>query len=262
MKRPRIVIPEVFRNVSNYTCAMFAAGMDPIVVSLQSVQIVHRAQREFMDITDVRPEAFDGLLIPGGGDIDPEFYGETDHGSHPPDRQIDTLQFRLLEDFILSGKPVFGICRGLQMINVWFGGTLIQDLDDADVHQSHSETGDRVHSCTCTKGSWLWKLYGDSFFHNSSHHQAVGRLADGLCADSFCPVDHVIEALHHSSLPVYAVQWHPERMCLAHERPDTVNGLEVFRFFSRICMGERDLQEEAAHGALTGADMMSDGLGL
>ena len=66
MTRPRIVIPEVFQDVSNYTNAMYAAGMEPIVVSLQSVQITHRAQREFMDIRDVRPEAFDGLLMPAG----------------------------------------------------------------------------------------------------------------------------------------------------------------------------------------------------
>jgi tRNA A22 N-methylase len=64
------------------------------------------------------------------------------------------------------------------------------------------------------------------------------RLGDGLAIDSRCPLDGVIEAFHHTSLPIYAVQWHPERMCLAHERSDTVNGLDLFRFFCGICGGE------------------------
>ena len=106
MTRPRVVIPEVFQDVSNYTNAMYAAGMEPVVVSLQSVQISHRPHREFMDIRDVRPETFDGLLIPGGADINPAFYGETDHGSHPADLRIDHLQFHLLEEFEASVKIV------------------------------------------------------------------------------------------------------------------------------------------------------------
>ncbi len=257
MTRPRIVIPEVFQDVSNYTNAMYAAGMEPIVVSLQSVQITHRAQREFMDIRDVRPEAFDGLLIPGGEDINPDFYGETDQGSHPADRQIDCLQLHLLEEFIRLEKPILGICRGMQLINVWFGGSLIQHLDDAAIHMWKQDNGDQVHACCCVPGSWLCGLYGDTFYHNSSHHQAVHRLADGLAADSRCPLDDVIESLHHTKLPIYAVQWHPERMCLSHERDDTVNGLEVFRFFCRLCGGCPPAEDSALEG-----QNMSEGMGL
>ena len=257
MTRPRIVIPEVFQDVSNYTNAMYAAGMEPIVVSLQSIQITHRAQREFMDIRDVRPEAFDGLLIPGGEDINPDFYGETDQGSHPADRQIDCLQLHLLEEFIRLEKPILGICRGMQLINVWFGGSLIQHLDDAAIHMWKQDNGDQVHASCCVPGSWLCGLYGDTFYHNSSHHQAVHRLADGLAADSRCPLDDVIESLHHTKLPIYAVQWHPERMCLSHERGDTVNGLEVFRFFCRLCGGCPPAEDSALEG-----QNMSEGMGL
>ena len=131
---------------------------------------------------------------------------------------------------------MLGICRGLQLINVYFGGTLIQDLNTCVRHwKAPEETKDVVHRSRAEKGSWLARLYGESFPHNSAHHQAADLVGSGLVIDSRAERDHVVEALHHEALPVYFVQWHPERMCLAHERPDTVNGLEIFRFFREQC---------------------------
>lgn len=296
--RPRIIIPEIHQDISNYTKAMYAAGMDPIVVSVQSIQMkntiqtaksiqmerttqqersihtekpIHKEnsiktekyiQQEFMDYQDVNPASCDGLLLPGGGDINPNAYGEENRGSNPVDEWVDKLQFKMLELFLQCGKPVFGICRGLQLINVWFGGTLIQDLEDAPVHKWKPQGGDQVHSCRTEKGCWLAGLYGETFFHNSSHHQAVGRLGDGLVVDSRCPLDDVVEAFHHTSLPVYAVQWHPERMCLAHERTDTVNGLEILRFFCGICGGGHDSDDPCRDHPFRLGGVVSDGLGL
>lgn len=256
MERPRIIVPEIYQDVTNYTKAMFAAGMEPVVVSVQSAQIMRTVQQEYMDYRDVRVSSFDGLLIPGGGDINPDEYGQINHGSHPVEKWVDELQFRMLEDILKAHKPVLGICRGLQMINVRFGGTLIQNLKDAPLHIPPRGERDRVHGCHAVKNSWLERLYGASFSHNSCHHQAVRRLGEGLVVDGRCPADGVVESLHHTSLPVYAVQWHPERMCLAHARPDTVDGLAVFRFFCEVCGGRPD-HEDPYRGQI-----VSDGLGL
>jgi putative glutamine amidotransferase len=256
MGRPRIVIPEILQDVRNYTNAMYAAGLEPVVVSVQSAQIIHRVQREYMDYRDVRVTAFDGLLLPGGGDINPDEYGERNQGSVPVEKWVDELQFGMLEDFLGYGKPVFGICRGMQMINVRFGGTLIQNLEDADMHIPKPGEKDRIHASRTRNGSWIRELYGASFVHNSCHHQAVHRLGEGLCVDSRCEGDGVVESLHHRFLPVYAVQWHPERMCLEHERSDTVNGIDIFRFFCRICGGEPVMEEPYA------GQIMYEGAGI
>lgn len=262
MKRPKVLIPEIKQDVSNYTNAMYAAGMDPLVVSVQSFHLTHSFQREYIDYADVRAQSFDGLLLPGGGDINPEAYGEQNHGSIPVEKWIDRLQFSLLEDFLRLRRPVFGICRGLQLINVLLGGTLIQDLEDAPMHRCLPDRHDQVHACQAVAGSWLCGLYGESFFHNSSHHQAVHRLGEGLIVDSRCPFDGVVESLHHADLPVYAVQWHPERMCLAHERSDTVNGLKVFSFFCKLLGGVPDADDPYRDHPFRRDGIVSEGLSL
>ncbi len=239
MEKPRIVIPEIYQDVTNYTRAMQAAGIEPVVVSVQSAQILHAVQKEYMDYRNVRTHAYDGLILPGGADIDPERYGERNQGSHPARPCVDALQFRMLEDFIRLKKPVLGICRGMQLINVAFGGSLIQNLDTAFRHAKNAGDPDKIHCCHAEKNSWLAGIYGEKFSHNSAHHQAVCRLAEGFVIDSRCPDDGVTEAFHHASLPVYGVQWHPERTCLSYERPETVNGLEIFCYFRDICLDQR-----------------------
>lgn len=237
MRRPRIAIPEINQDVRNYTRAVSAAGMDPIVISVQSEQVQQKYQQEYLDYSEFTVEAYDGLLIPGGWDVNPVRYGQKNKGSILIIDALDELQFAMLDDFVKCGKPILGICRGHQMINVYFGGTLIQHIYTASRHFRREGGPDKAHGCIAEADSWLAKLYGTEFFHNSAHHQAVDRLGEGLVIDSRCAEDGIVEAIHHSSLPVYGVQWHPERMCLALERDDTVNGLAVLQYFSRICGG-------------------------
>ena len=87
----------------------------------------------------------DGLLLPGGGDIDPKYYGEEMNGSEEPDRELDKAQWDVLDAFVKEKKPVLGICRGMQLINVYFGGSLYQDLKTKDAH-SRKNGVDSVHS--------------------------------------------------------------------------------------------------------------------
>ena len=184
---------------------------------------------------DVDASAFDGLLLPGGGDIDPARYHQRNTGCGKIDPGLDALQFSALDAFVRAKKPVFGICRGLQLINVYFGGTLIQDIPQGLAHRWDGITGeDHAHDSEAVAGSWLEALYGAAFPVNSAHHQAVDALGDGLIVDQRAP-DGVIEALRHQSLPIWCVQWHPERMCFAHARPDTVDGSAVLRWFLEMC---------------------------
>lgn len=170
---------------------------------------------------------YDGLILPGGGDINPIFFHQGNYGSKNIDTALDVLQFQMLQQFIAAGKSVVGICKGMQLINVHFGGTIMQHCFYAAFHEYITQ--DQIHSVTAVPHSFLAKLYGETFTVNSAHHQCIGRLAPSLSAASYS-CDNIIEAVVHDSLPVYGLQWHPERMCMAHKRDDTVDGSKVLAY--------------------------------
>jgi putative glutamine amidotransferase len=164
------------------------------------------------------------LLLPGGGDITPAFFGQTDHGSVQIDTELDILQFQALSLFIEQKKPVLGICKGLQIINVHFGGDIKQHIDTADLHKWKEKDQEHyVYHSALSRDDFFYQLYGNSALVNSAHHQAVDRLGEGLiCA---CRAkDNVIEGLFHTFLPLFAVQWHPERFW-------EQGGEALFRYF-------------------------------
>ena len=118
------------------------------------------------------PAAFaecDGLLLPGGWDVEPTRYGQANTASEGVDLALDALQFGALERFIQSGRPVLGICRGHQLLNVAFGGSLIQHLPGHT--KAKGETLDLIHPIRSVPGSWIDALYGAEAVVNSSHHQ-------------------------------------------------------------------------------------------
>lgn len=180
-----------------------------------------------------------GLLLPGGGDIDPSFYHRENCGSRYIDDSLDQSQFALLEQYRKSGKPILGICRGHQIINVFFGGDLTQDLPTAD-HHKRKEGADVTHSTVADQGSFLAVLYGQNFTTNSAHHQGICTLGDNLVAIQHAD-DGVIEGIRHETLPIFGVQWHPERMTGTFQNPSTVDGSVFFRsFISLVAAHEHD----------------------
>lgn len=175
------------------------------------------------------PEKFAGLLLSGGGDVDPALYGQENKACFGVDRARDEAERKLIEAYVRAGKPILGICRGHQVLNVYFGGSLIQHLPGAEAHVPTRE-GDAAHETRAAAPSFPAQLYGERFWVNSAHHQGIDRLAPELEAVQWAP-DGVIEACRHRSLPIWSVQWHPERMCLSRARSDTVDGALLFRRF-------------------------------
>ena len=175
------------------------------------------------------PQRFDGLILSGGGDVDPRLYGEENRACFGVDPERDEAEFRLIEAYLRAGKPILGICRGHQVLNVYFGGSLVQHLPTAQTHVP-TKAGDRAHMTRALPGAFPARLYGERFSVNSAHHQGVDRLAPELEAVQWSE-DGVVEACRHTRLKVFSVQWHPERMCLSRAREDTVDGGALFRWF-------------------------------
>jgi len=181
------------------------------------------ARRE--EIVEIRPGevlqgAFDGLLLGGGSDVAPERYGQArlPNADLELDGERDDTEFPLLENALRDGAPVLGICRGMQVVNVGLGGTLIQDLPSqrpSDV--VHDDSGDdrtnRIHSVKVFGGTRLSEITGaPEIAVNSRHHQAIDRPADGFVVSATAP-DGVIEAIEASDGRwLVAVQWHPENL--------------------------------------------------
>lgn len=167
----------------------------------------------------------DGLLLAGGGDIHPARYGQAcacDFLSIDPVR--DAEEQELFHAFYARGKPILGICRGMQAMNVFLGGTLRQHTE------GHASC---CHAIRCT--DWLAEQIGASCAVNSYHHQVIDRIADGLTAAAYAP-DGAVEALTHVSAPLLGVQWHPERMAPAIcEDVENADHLPLFRWLCAHC---------------------------
>ncbi len=161
-------------------------------------------------------DSLDGLLATGGGDMDPVHYAQK---PHPKLGEIvsarDNFELALIEQVLEMRKPILGICRGHQILNVALGGTLFQDLSclprETLAHADPQQTAKVFHRVSIRPGSLLAEILGTSEIEtNSSHHQVIEELGRGLEAVAFAP-DGIIEAIEHKGFDfVLSVQWHPE----------------------------------------------------
>ena len=167
-------------------------------------------------------QKLDGVLIPGGPDVDPLFYGEEPRqGLGLVIRSNDVFEMHLLKAARAAHKPILCVCRGVQVLNVTFGGTLIQDipsqLPEALRHmQIPVDRADPTHSVDIVKDSYLYEAFGtETVLTNSFHHQCINKVAPGFSVSAKAR-DGVIEAIELKEERILGVQWHPEEMVHAH----------------------------------------------
>ena len=172
------------------------------------------------------------VVIPGGlPDVDPSYWRENNTGCKVIDTELDRKQMAVIETAVAQKKPIFGICRGMQLVSVWFGATMIQDIKSGESHR-YDPKAVKAHKVLSVPGSFAQQLYGSSVTVNSAHHQALRtipielRAAQLWCADegrasgllssaslgqlrefdSGC----IAETVYHESYPFIGTQWHPE----------------------------------------------------
>lgn len=180
------------------------------------------------ELLDVRN--YDGLLLPGGGDIAPLFYHQKNKGSNGICYTEDIIQLLLFHRFMEQKKPILGICKGMQLINVALEGTLIQELPTASLHTSPSK--DIYHNTILLPGSILHSRYGENALVNSAHHQGIDVLGKNLIAVQHS-YDGTIEGIEHNTLPILGVQWHPERLTKTGPNESSL-GRPVFEWFISV----------------------------
>lgn len=212
---------------TTYVRALHLAGAAPLLIPVALDETAYR--RIF--------EQVDGIFLPGGPDITPACYGEPEHtrlGS--TDSARDRMEMLLTRWAIAEGKPLFGVCRGQQVLNVALGGSLYQDVEalvpDADRHDFRGDGYPRdlrAHAVHLYPGSRVAHILGPSVMVNSLHHQAIRDLGAGVRVVGRSPggVVEAIEIDHHPY--AMGVQWHPEELI------DDPAMLELFRAFVQAC---------------------------
>jgi len=211
-----------------YPEGIIAAGGIPVILSILN----HDEDIEAI------AERLDGFVFSGGQDVDPQHYGEVllkyCNEIYPP---RDHLELRLLRAVMDRDKPVFGVCRGLQLFNVALGGTLYQDINkqvNRELPIQHFQQNNYefpVHEVMVNKKSRLYEIIGMEMIRvNSMHHQAIARLAPRLTAAAFSR-DGLVEAVEIEGLAFgLAVQWHPEFLWR-----DDENTLRILQAFVAAC---------------------------
>jgi putative glutamine amidotransferase len=239
MPKPRILIPEPTstdpdynqRGWQQYAAAIEQAGGIPVAIPLQATQ-----EEQARLIADSA-----GILLPGShADVNPEKWNEPLHPrSAPADPLREAADELLLQDAFNLQKPIFGICYGMQSMNVWRGGSLVQHLQTRVNHTPGRHIAE-AHQVAVTPGTRLFGLVESvqsgisPVLVNSSHHQAVARVGDQLHVAAISPLDGTVEAVEGSEPGAFVlgVQWHPERTC-----DSSPLSRELFRAFVEAAAG-------------------------
>ncbi len=208
-------IDTINRVAFDYTKAVEESGGIPIIIPC--------------NIKDINPylDIVDGVIFPGGWDIDPALYGEENTHSENPIRTNDEFLLMVLRACMERKKKVLAICKGMQLLNVLQWWTLTQDIQNARIHNQYEKQYSWVDSIKIMPGSFLHKSFWseETIPINSLHHQAIKDLWRDLQIVANSDFDGTVEAIEHIHLPVYWVQWHPE--CLEANK-------KLFEWFIKI----------------------------
>ena len=204
-KKPVIGVSVTYTMKGTCTRAIENAGGIPVILAATTDSVMIS---EMLDMVD-------GLLMSGGVDVHPKYYGDTISAyCGEIDEERDVYEFLLLKEATRRKMPVFGVCRGIQIINVFMGGTLYQDLPTekpSDIN--HSQTGNTLllaHDVEILPDTELFEIVGKKRLSvNSRHHQAVKDVGPGMRVTAWSP-DGIVEGLEFPPLQLLAVQWHPE----------------------------------------------------
>lgn len=208
------------------------AGMERIYVNRDYVQSILRANATPILLPIIHDseamqqqiQAVDALILSGGQDVEPHHYQEEPSALlEAVCRERDIYEFAALKAAFEQQIPIFGVCRGLQLINVAFGGTLYQDIphhfpESSVQHSQKTKRDEATHKVDIAQNSWLSAVFGkETLLTNSFHHQAIKKIAPGFQATAWAK-DGIIEGIEKCNGGfVVAVQWHPEMMTEKHE---------------------------------------------
>jgi putative glutamine amidotransferase len=227
--------------------AHWVLSKDVLAVMIPAIESEGLIKRSEMSLA-AYAEYMDGLVLQGGADIAPESYGEKPlHADWAGDRVRDRYETDLFNAFVAAGKPVLGICRGCQLINVALGGTLFQDIptqvDTAVAHRDTAQYDRTLHSVNLVQGTRLSQLYPGTTQAkiNSIHHQAVKDLGKDLVIEALGVPDGVVEAIRwRGPSYVFGMQWHPEFLALATLDQTQLDGRPILNEFLDTARACRD----------------------
>ena len=210
--KTKLAIVQLYRNVK--------LNEQDMVQSLSKK--MHCSITRVTRISDLDTNKYDGLIIPGGDDVDPAWYGEKNVASYNIDHKLDKFMFKAIKKFRKAKKPILGICAGMQLINIAYGGSLKQDIGK-EVGNYHYG----VWRTVVVDNDSLFAKNGAELYVKHFHHQAVKKLGDGLKITMRDKEDGEVEAVEGITDPVYGLQWHPDLMGSA--------GKKYFKKFIRKC---------------------------
>lgn len=235
MKKPIIGLTPLIDQDKNWVW-MLPAYLD-VIKQVGGIPMILPCIEEPPDVQQLA-NCIDGLLIPGGQDVQPSLYGEQPlEQTDKPCTERDSFELLLLKEFLKTDKPIFGICRGSQIINVSLGGRLYQDLPTqkpSKTIKSHNQEcpySKTVHTIAVEPNSLLYQSVGvETLSVNSLHHQGISTLAKPLAVAGRAD-DGLIESYYHPGKPfLLGVQWHPE--FLFRDYPEQ---LALFQKFVEAC---------------------------
>jgi putative glutamine amidotransferase len=238
---PVLDLGGVFTRTLHYleqSVAHWAMSKDVLVVMIPAIESAGMIERSEISL-DAYAEHLDGLVLQGGADIAPETYGEAPLTPEwSGDRVRDRYEIELFNAFLAVGKPIIGICRGCQLINVAFGGTLFQDIPtqvpEAIAHRDTVKYHQQLHGINLVQGTRLAALYPGTIQAtiNSIHHQAVKDLGHDLVIEALGVPDGIIEAIRwRGASYVFGMQWHPEFLALENLHAAQLDGKPILHDF-------------------------------